>query len=46
VSHVLAKPTRAEAELVSLGIELAADAVELVITDGVNQAMTIVNARQ
>jgi PTH1 family peptidyl-tRNA hydrolase len=46
VSHVLAKPSRAEAELVSLGIELAADAVELVITEGVNQAMTIVNARQ
>jgi peptidyl-tRNA hydrolase, PTH1 family len=46
VSHVLAKPSKAEAELVALGIELAADAVELVITDGVNQAMTIVNARQ
>ena len=46
VSHVLTKPSRAEAELFSLGIELAADAVELVISDGVNQAMTIVNGRQ
>jgi PTH1 family peptidyl-tRNA hydrolase len=46
VSHVLAKPSRAEAELVALGIELAADAVELVITDGPDQAMTTVNARQ
>jgi peptidyl-tRNA hydrolase, PTH1 family len=45
-SHVLAKPSRAEAELISLGIELAADAVELVISDGPDQAMTIVNARQ
>jgi peptidyl-tRNA hydrolase, PTH1 family len=46
VSHVLAKPARAEAELVALGIELAADAVELIISEGPDQAMTTVNARQ
>lgn len=45
-SHVLSKPSRAESELVALGVELAADAIELVISDGPEQAMTQVNARQ
>lgn len=45
-SHVLARPAKAEAELVELGIELAADAVELVLSEGIAQAMTTVNARQ
>jgi PTH1 family peptidyl-tRNA hydrolase len=45
-SHVLSKPARAESELISLGVELAADAVELIIGEGGDQAMTSVNARQ
>lgn len=44
--HVLSRPSRAEAELLQLGIELAADAAELVVSEGVDRAMTTVNARQ
>ena len=44
--HVLSRPSRAESELILLGVELAADAVEAIIGEGYDQAMTEVNARQ
>lgn len=44
--HVLSRPSKAEVELLALGIELAADAVELVVAEGIERAMTTVNARQ
>lgn len=43
--HVLSKPSKAETELLSLGIEFAADAVELIAEVGVAAAMTSVNVR-
>lgn len=44
--HVLSRPYKTEAELFALGIELAADAAELVVAEGIDRAMTSVNARQ
>jgi PTH1 family peptidyl-tRNA hydrolase len=43
--HVLSKPSKADAELVALGVALAADAVEMIVEEGVERAMTSVNAR-
>ena len=45
--HVLSRPSnKAEAELLALGIELAADAAGLIVSEGLDRAMTTVNARQ
>jgi len=42
-NHVLAKPTKAEAELLAVTIEEAADAVEMIVRDGIAKAMNIWN---
>ncbi|MDA3015140.1 MAG: aminoacyl-tRNA hydrolase [Actinomycetota bacterium] len=43
--YVLSKVPKAQREILDVGIELAADAVEVIITDGVDAAMRTVNAR-
>lgn len=42
---VLSKVPKTQREILDLGIELAADAVESIITDGVDAAMRTVNSR-
>lgn len=44
--HVLSRPSKAEAELLALGVVLAADVVELIVSEGIDRAMTTVNVRQ
>jgi peptidyl-tRNA hydrolase, PTH1 family len=44
-SHVLSRPSRREREALEVAVELAADAVELCLADGVAGAMNVVNAR-
>ena len=41
--HVLRRPSRAERELLEVGVAEAADAVEMVVTDGVEAAMNRYN---
>jgi PTH1 family peptidyl-tRNA hydrolase len=43
--YVLRRPGRADAELLAVALEAAADAVELVLERGVEAAMNVVNAR-
>jgi PTH1 family peptidyl-tRNA hydrolase len=43
--HVLKKPSKAEAEQLAVSIEEAADAVELIVAQGMAAAMNVVNAR-
>ena len=43
--HVLSRPSKAEEEQLRAGIDLAADAVELICEVGVAAAMTNINAR-
>jgi PTH1 family peptidyl-tRNA hydrolase len=43
--YVLRRPPRAEQELFSLGLQLAADAVEAVLADGPNGAMNTLHGR-
>ena len=42
-NHVLSRPTKAEAELLAVTIEEAADAVEMIVTDGIAAAMNVYN---
>lgn len=44
-NHVLKKPSKAEAESLAVSIEEAADAVELIVAQGMAAAMNTVNAR-
>ena len=44
-NHVLAKPTKAEAELLRVTIEEAADAVEMIVAQGIAAAMNVYNTR-
>ena len=44
-NHVLAKPTKAEAELLRVTIEEAADAVEMIVAQGIAAAMNVYNSR-
>jgi PTH1 family peptidyl-tRNA hydrolase len=44
-NHVLNKPTKAEAELLNVTIEEAADAVEMIVKDGIARAMNVYNTR-
>jgi peptidyl-tRNA hydrolase, PTH1 family len=44
-NHVLNKPTKAEAELLNVTIEEAADAVEMIVKDGIAAAMNRYNTR-
>lgn len=43
--HVLKKPGKAEAEALAVSIEEAADAVELIVAQGMAAAMNVVNTR-
>jgi PTH1 family peptidyl-tRNA hydrolase len=43
--HVLSRPSRADRELLQVAVELAADAVELLLSAGVEVAMNEVNGR-
>ena len=43
--YVLRRPSGADAEVLALGVSLAADALELVITEGLERAMNVVNVR-
>jgi PTH1 family peptidyl-tRNA hydrolase len=43
--YVLRRPGRAEAEEVAVALERAADAVELVLSEGVDAAMNVCNRR-
>lgn len=45
VDHVLTRPSKRDAELIAVAVELAADAVEFIATDGVDAAMARYNAR-
>ncbi len=45
VDHVLKRPGKADRELLAVAIEVAADAVERIVADGPEAAMTAVNAR-
>jgi PTH1 family peptidyl-tRNA hydrolase len=42
-NHVLSKPTKAEAELLGVTIVEAADAVEMIVKDGIARAMNVYN---
>lgn len=42
--HVLKKPSKAEREELAVAVEEAADAVELIVTDGVQRAMNRYNS--
>ncbi len=44
-NHVLSKPTKAEAELLDITIVEAADAVEMIVQDGIAPAMNVYNTR-
>jgi len=44
VDHVLTRPGKREAELIAVCVELAADAIEMIATDGVDAAMARYNA--
>jgi peptidyl-tRNA hydrolase, PTH1 family len=44
-NHVLSRPTKAEAELLGVTIEEAADAVEMIVKDGIAAAMNVYNTR-
>lgn len=44
-NHVLSKPTKAEAELLAVTIVEAADAVEMIVQDGIAPAMNVYNTR-
>ena len=44
-NHVLNKPTKAEAELLRVAIEEAADAVEMIVAQGIAAAMNVYNTR-
>lgn len=46
VDHVLGRPGRKEAELLALGEELAVSALEMIVNDGVDKAMTEINQRR
>jgi PTH1 family peptidyl-tRNA hydrolase len=43
--HVLKRVGKADRELLDIAIEVAADAVELIVSDGAEAAMNRVNAR-
>ena len=43
--HVLKKVTKADRELLAVAVEMAADAVELIVADGADAAMNQVNTR-
>ena len=43
--HVLARLSKATREELGVAVQLAADAVELIVADGPQAAMTVVNAR-
>ncbi len=43
--HVLRKVGKADRELLAVAVEVAADAVELIVAEGAESAMTTVNAR-
>ena len=45
VGHVLSRVSGATKELLAVAVAEAADAVELILTDGVDAAMARVNAR-
>jgi PTH1 family peptidyl-tRNA hydrolase len=45
IDHVLTRPSKREAELIGICVELAADATEMIATDGVDAAMARYNAR-
>jgi PTH1 family peptidyl-tRNA hydrolase len=45
VDHVLTRPGKREAELIAISVELAADATEMIATDGVDATMARYNAR-
>lgn len=45
IDHVLTRPSKKEAELIAVCVELAADATEMIATDGVDAAMARYNAR-
>lgn len=44
-NHVLTRPTKAEAELLAVTIQEAADAVETIVKDGIAAAMNVYNTR-
>ena len=44
-NHVLNKPTKKEAELLGVTIEEAADAVEMIVTQGIGPAMNVYNTK-
>lgn len=44
--HVLSRPSKAEVDVMRAGIDMAADAVELICEQGAAAAMTIINARE
>ncbi|HUR77507.1 MAG TPA: aminoacyl-tRNA hydrolase [Acidimicrobiales bacterium] len=44
-NHVLTRPTKAEAQLLAVTIEEAADAVEKIVKDGIEAAMNAYNTR-
>jgi PTH1 family peptidyl-tRNA hydrolase len=46
VNHVLKRPSKAERELLEVAVEVAADAVEAILADGVAAAMNVYNTRQ
>lgn len=46
VDHVLKRPGKAEKELLAVSVEVAADAVETILSDGVAAAMTKFNTRE
>ena len=43
--HVLKRVGKADRELLDIAVEIAADAVESILTDGVDAAMNVVNSR-
>jgi PTH1 family peptidyl-tRNA hydrolase len=45
VDHVLSRPSKRDAELLAVCVAEAADAVEAILTDGVDAAMARYNAR-
>jgi len=46
VNHVLKRPSKGERELLEVAVEVAADAVEAILADGVAAAMNRYNTRQ
>ena len=45
IDHVLTRPSKKEAELIAVCVESAADATEMIATDGVDATMARYNAR-